>query len=126
MSHETGWLSSDWSQPPHRNPAGIGVTGEPGVGCSFSSWPRAIDAHLGRLIAYARRDDELRDDPAWPQAIREQQSLRRYLVDVALKVRSLPTSYRGAYRTIGSLGGTWAVPGHNYGAKLASICNELL
>ena len=53
MSHETGQLSSYWSQRPRRNPAGIGVTGAPGAGVSFPSWYDSVDAHVGRLLAYA-------------------------------------------------------------------------
>ena len=37
MVLETGNLTSFWSQPPRRNPAGIGVTGEPGAGLSFAA-----------------------------------------------------------------------------------------
>ena len=53
MSHETGHLSSYWSQKPRRNPAGIGVTGAPGAGVSFPWWSDSVDAHVGRLLAYA-------------------------------------------------------------------------
>ena len=37
MVLETGNLTSFWSQTPRRNPAGIGVTGEPGAGDSPSA-----------------------------------------------------------------------------------------
>jgi hypothetical protein len=52
MVLETDNLSSFWSQPPRRNPAGIGVTGEAGAGVSFPSWKAAVAAHVGRLLAY--------------------------------------------------------------------------
>src|SRR5262249_5511030 len=53
MVEETGSLTSFWSQRPRRNPAGIGVTGEPGAGVSFPDWTTASRAHIGRLLAYA-------------------------------------------------------------------------
>ena len=56
MVLETGNLTSDWSQPPRRNPAGIGVTGEPGEGISFPTWQAAVRAHVGRLLAYCIAD----------------------------------------------------------------------
>jgi hypothetical protein len=53
MVEETGHLTSFWSQRPRRNLAGIGVTGEPGVGLSFPDLKTAIRAHTGRLLAYS-------------------------------------------------------------------------
>src|SRR4029079_7551967 len=50
MYLETGHLTSFWSQRPRRNMAGIGVTGEPGVGLSFASPPAGIQAHGGRHL----------------------------------------------------------------------------
>lgn len=126
MTHETGWLASWWSQPPRRNMAGIGVTGQAGAGVTFTTFDDAIRAHLGRLIAYARRDDEIADSPDWPASIRAMLALRRQLVAFALAVRPLSDRYRGAYRTPRSLGGSWAVPGDGYGAKLVSIANRFL
>src|SRR2546430_1484908 len=59
MIHETGNLCSAWSARPHRNPAGLGVTGEPGKGLSFPTWKDdAIPAHVGRLLAYALTDQQ--------------------------------------------------------------------
>src|SRR5215213_3634322 len=78
MIHETGTLSSWWSQRPRRNPAGIGVTGQkrPGKpttgawqfdeqagvwkeGVAFASWKDdSTPAHVGRMLAYALRDDQ--------------------------------------------------------------------
>lgn len=53
MILETAHLTSFWSQRPRRNPAGIGVTGQEGEGVSFPGWGDAVDAHVGRLLAYA-------------------------------------------------------------------------
>ena len=78
LVHETGCLTSWWSQRPRRNPAGIGVTGQkrpeqPATGAwqfdeneqiwregvAFPTWKDdAIPAHIGRMLAYALRDDQ--------------------------------------------------------------------
>ena len=131
LAHETGNLTSWWSQRPRRNPAGIGVTGRtlpgdptrpPGPawawdggahlwreGASFQSWrDYAIPAHLGRLLAYARTD---------ATASAEQ----RQLIDYALMIRPLPADYRGVAPTISGLDGRWAVPGVGYGARIANL-----
>ncbi|MDQ3092701.1 MAG: glucosaminidase domain-containing protein [Actinomycetota bacterium] len=55
MDHETGHLSSYWSQRPRRNPAGIGVTGAPGAGVSFPRWYHSVDAHIGSGSAAIKR-----------------------------------------------------------------------
>ena len=57
MVHETAALTSEWSQPPKRNPAGIGVTGglDPNgqpLGQWFPTWLDAVQAHVGLLLAY--------------------------------------------------------------------------
>lgn len=130
MVLETGNLTSWWSQRPWRNPAGIGATGamsetrpaagdwvyHDGVyweGCTFKSWKgHAVPAHIGRLLAYALRDD---------QATPEQLSLIRY----ALSVRPLVTSWRGIARTPGRFGTTWARVA-DYGDRWARVANEIL
>ena len=85
MVLETGNLMSYWSQPPRRNPAGIGVTGQPGAGISFPNWDKAVSAHVGRLLAYALPKDGGTDG-------------QRKLIDEALKVRPLPDDRRGRRR----------------------------
>lgn len=58
MVHETAGYTSMWSQPPRRNPAGIGVNGttlpngEP-AGHWFPSDSLGVAGHLGRILAYA-------------------------------------------------------------------------
>jgi len=109
MIHETGNLTSAWSQRPKRNPAGIGVTGEPGVGISFPTWEHdAIPAHVGRLLAYALTD--VQANPA-----------QRGLIATALQWRPLDKKLRGVAPTLKGLEGTWAVPGDGYAGKLAAI-----
>jgi hypothetical protein len=95
MVLETGALSSFWAQRPRRNPAGIGVTGKPGEGISFSSWQIAIRAHVGRLLAYAMPDSKAN-------------AAQRALIVHALSFRTLPGDRRGVAPTISGLAGTWA------------------
>lgn len=106
LAHETGSLTSWWSQPPRCNPAGIGVTGARGAGVSFGAWDQAIPAHVGRLLAYA-----LTDKVATPE--------QRSLIATALRWRPLPLRYRGCAPTLVGLEGTWAVPGDQYADALA-------
>ena len=132
LIHETGNLTSWWSQRPRRNPAGIGVTGrtmagqprsldwakrDDGVwaeGVSFESWNgAAIPAHLGRLLAYAVTDDAAND-------------AQRQLIEYAMSIRPLPASYRGVAPTITGLNGRWAVPGKDYGQRIATVANRML
>jgi hypothetical protein len=105
MDHETAHLSSYWSQRPRRNPAGIGVTGAPGAGVSFPRWIDSVDAHVGRLLAYAL-----------PKGAGTAEQKR--LISIALSWRPLPDSYRGSAPTIYGLQGRWASDPY-YASKLA-------
>jgi hypothetical protein len=111
MVLETGNLTSRWSQRPRRNPAGIGVTGKPGVGISFPSWDEAVRAHVGRLLAYAI-----------PKG--RGNAAQRKLIEEALAVRQLPDTRRGCAPTIGGLAGTWAKD-MKYADKITRIANEI-
>jgi len=121
LCHETGNLTSAWSLPPHHNPAGIGVTGEPGKGVSFPDLPTGITAQIGRLIAYA----------TLPTARTDAQ---RHLVSLALPWRDLPLRCHGSAVTLRALGAVhnlqsgcgWAHPGDAYGERIAAIANRLL
>jgi hypothetical protein len=132
MIHETGNLSSWWAARPRRNPAGIGVTGRQsptlpasgawqhddgaGIwkeGVAFPSWKDdSIPAHVGRMLAYALRDDQAND-------------AQRALIARAMTYRSLPANFRGAAPTLRGLAGRWAVPGTDYPDKLAQIANAI-
>lgn len=111
--HETASLSSAWAARPYRNPAGIGVTGVPGVGLAFESWAdHAIPAHVGRLLAYALPAGHGTD-------------AQQALIERALTVRPLTARYRGSVKAIKDLGaGTWATD-PNYATKLARTCMAL-
>ena len=111
MVLETGNLMSDWSQPPKRNPAGIGVTGKPGEGIKFSNWDKAVSAHVGRLLAYALPKDEGTD-------------AQRKLVADALKVRPLPDNRFGVAKKLKGLSKTWAMD-PKYADKITGIANEI-
>jgi hypothetical protein len=131
MIHETGNMTSWWSQRPRRNPAGIGVTGRreqsqpaqgawsvrDGLWCegvSFATWKDdAIPAHVGRLLAYALRDEQA-------------DGAQGALLAKALGYRPLPAAKRAVASTLRCLGGTWAVPGTEYGLRLASIASAIL
>ena len=135
MAHETGSLTSWWSGRPRRNPAGIGVTGRTQAGTpdappagawawddamqlwregvSFPTWANhGVPAHLGRLLAYALRDDEA-----------DQSQLE--LIATALSYRALPDSYRGVARVITDLNGRWAVPGTDYGQRIMDLARRM-
>ena len=139
MAHETGSLTSWWSQPPRRNLAGIGVTGawraglpdgSPGpapgpawawndrLGCwlegvSFPTWGSdAVPAHLGRLLAYAL--------PAGMGDLTQQS-----LIAHAVGYRSLPASHYGSAPTILGLNGRWAVPGTEYGQRIMALAESM-
>ena len=111
MVLETGNLTSDWSQPPRRNPAGIGVTGEPGEGISFPTWQAAVRAHVGRLLAYC-----IADGAETPAQLK--------LIEEALGWRDLPGNLRGAAPTLSGLTGTWAA-NKQYAAKIVRVAKEI-
>lgn len=112
MVLETGNLSSEWSQPPRRNPAGIGVTGAPGEGVSFSSWKAAVRAHVGRLLAYSLPSGE-------------ETAAQLKLIDEALTWRPLPERFRGGAPSLSKLAGTWAAD-KQYATKIARVANEIV
>ena len=112
MIEETAHLSSFWSQPPRHNMAGIGVTGEDGVGVSFPSAQEGVRAHLGRLLAYALKAGT--ETPAQLSLITE-----------ALNFRPLPADHRGVAPTLGGLTGRWAAD-PQYAATISFIANQVL
>ncbi len=133
LIQETGVLTSFWSLRPQRNPAGIGVDGTWSAtqppdttgwayntqrgrwekGLSFTNWSDAsVPAHLGRLLAYA-----LRDDQATPAQLA--------LIQTALGYRPLPGDRRGKSPRWVDLNGNWAVPGTCYGQTLLSIARRM-
>jgi hypothetical protein len=111
MALETGHLTSFWSQRPRRNLAGIGVTGEPGVGLSFPDLKTAVRAHAGRLLAYAL-----------PGGTGSQ--AQKQLVAEALAFRPLPEQFLGVAPSLKGLAGTYAAD-PRYAVKVARIANEI-
>jgi hypothetical protein len=138
MCHETGYLTSWWSQRPYRNPAGIGVTGREWAtqpkngawafhngmwveGVSFDGWvDAAIPAHVGRLLAYVLPQHHTMH--GWVISGTPKQS---ELVKTALYYRDMPAQFRGSSRSVADLGGKWAFPGRQYGAKIAAIAETM-
>ncbi|HET9012470.1 MAG TPA: N-acetylmuramoyl-L-alanine amidase [Gemmatimonadaceae bacterium] len=111
MAHETAYLSSHWAARPRRNPAGIGVTGEPGKGVSFPSWSKAVRAHLGRVLAYAI-----------PKG--KENAAQKKLIAEALEWRALPDTYRGVAPRLGDLTKKWATD-PKYGASISRLANQI-
>jgi hypothetical protein len=144
--YETGNLSAWWAQRPRRNPAGLGVTGvsrgtrpasvavtaggvaigtwarrEDGrwaEGLSFPDWEYSVQAHLGRLRAYATSDGG--------------SEAQRAMAAFALACRPLDPRLLGSAPTLAALGAAhnvtgrgWAVPGADYGARIADVANAL-
>jgi len=132
MILETDNLKSWWSQRPRRNPAGIGVTGEKRHtvppederdqwaqtergwerGLSFPTWEHAVRTNVGRLLAYALRDEETNES-------------QQALIEEALSRRSLAENYRGQAKTLKGLNGTWA-PVPDYADRIVRVANALL
>lgn len=131
MAHETAHLTSALSQRRDpfgnnlRNPAGIGINGDTSPGpapgfvwdsdreawrrcVGFPSWDVAIQAHIGRLIAYA---------------LKKGNDTQEALVATALAAR--PLGRRGFAPTLRSLGGTWSANKGTYGESIARIMNEM-
>lgn len=106
--HETGWWTS-YAATKLNNPAGIGITNNlprdqwPG----FESLRKGIHAQVAHLGTYVHG----RSNPWWDDDPRA-----RFVADDKL----------GTVRTIGALGGTWAVPGVGYGEGIANLANKLV
>jgi hypothetical protein len=82
-------------------------------GLSFASWEEeAIPAHIGRMLAYA-----LRDDQATPA--------QKAMIDKALAYRALPANLRGVAPTIVGFNGCWAFPGTTYGQRILAVMLRL-
>jgi hypothetical protein len=111
MVVETGNMTSAWSRPPRRNLAGIGVTGKPGEGLSFETWTAAVEAHIGRLVAYA-------------VAAGGETPPQKALVEKALARRPLRSDFRGAAPTLEGLALRWAQDAA-YATKIARVANEI-
>lgn len=125
-------LSSWWAQRPRRNPAGLGVTGRtrktspPDAtwawddrtriwrhGLSFPSWEVSSQAHIGHLLGYALRDDQM---------TREQYAM----ACKSPRFKILPPGYRGCAPALRGLNGRWAVPGTTYAQRIAAIAQRIL
>lgn len=111
--------SSYWALRPHRNPAGIGVTGAPGAGVSFPTWVDGIQAQIGRLLRYFLKDGV---------GTEAQQAL----MATAMHWRPLDHDLWGSATMLAHLGAVrnptgkgWADPGDAYGQHIADVANML-
>jgi hypothetical protein len=123
---ETEYLKSWWSQPPRRNPAGIGVTGETSrdskqgdpawalredglwiKGYSFPDWTASAQAHFAHISGYCYPDVRNNADKLSPRFFVFKQRWGR------------PTYGKAVYIT--DLNGIWAVPGTEYGQSIERI-----
>lgn len=99
-----GWQSY-WARR-HNNPAGIGVTGQVGIGEHFDTMREGFDAQVAHLLNYAAgRGGWTTTDP---------------------RATAMPPSYYGAAPTLDGLSGKWAVPGVGYGINIAAMANRLV
>lgn len=110
MVHETAALTSEWSQPPRRNPAGIGVTGAVDtagnpVGQFFPTWLDAVQAHVGLLLAYRF-------------AAGGGNAAQKRLIDFLVSYR--PGAPRGVGQTIAEMAVKWAAD-TTYADKLVAV-----
>lgn len=110
MVHETAALTSDWSQLPKRNPAGIGVTGAVGtdgqpVGQIFPSWLDGVQCHVGLLLCYR-----------FPAGSGNTQQQR--LINLCLSYR--PGAPRGVATTVTEMAAKWAAD-PAYADKLSAM-----
>ncbi len=109
MVHETGALTSEWSSPSKRNPAGIGVTGVPGAGLIFDTWPDAVEAHVGLILCY--RYPVGQGNPA-----------QQRLIDEMLTHR--PGAPRGVATNVAELAVKWAAD-PEYVTRLTTVNNAI-
>jgi len=135
LIHETGYLTSWWSNRPRRNPAGIGVTGQTSAtkppasdlqnwayneqtkrwhkGLSFQTWKDvAIPAHMARLLGYAI--------PPQKMTAQQQEFVQKHTAS-----RPIPSRVQGCAPTLAGLEGTWAFPGKGYADKLSIHANNI-
>ncbi len=103
--HESAAWQSYWARI-HNNPAGIGVTGQAGVGEHFTTPQAGFDAQVAHLLDYAvGRGTWTSADP---------------------RADDMPRSSFGAAPTLKGLNGLWAVPGPAYGQMIARTANDLV
>lgn len=118
MLHETASMTYDlWPQPPSNNPAGIGVTGQSGVGQAFATLSLGVLTHVGLLVAY-------RYEKYAPLT-----QSQRQLLDVAVTIRpNVPRGVTGGepLRLSDLQGpGRWATD-TAYVSKLIAMCDAVV
>jgi hypothetical protein len=99
-----GWQSS-WARE-HNNPAGLGVTGEPGKGETFATFSDGFRCQAAHLLSYAAGYGD------W--------------VGADCRADAMPAASFGSAPRWQDLNGKWATPGTNYGQDIARLANELV
>lgn len=89
---ETDALRSQWAARPRRNPAGLGVRQEGGL--SFDSWEKAVQAHIGQVLAFALRDEEATE-------------AQKQMMSRNPRHGNIPSALRGVAPTVRGLSNSW-------------------
>ena len=115
---ETDTGKSKWWRE-RRNPAGIGVTGDPAQNEASQTWPdgeAAAYGHVAHMVAYVWGPEwETAWLADWPSPLEADQ---RFNAPIAAGYRA---------ERLADLNGTWAVdPQDNYDGKLASRANRMV
>lgn len=108
--YETDGWRSWWAGRPRRNPANLGVT-SPRVGLSFKSWELSVQAHIGQLLAFALKDNELNN-------------AQRNMVRKNPNHNHISASARGSAKVLGDLSGRWKND-PNYAKRLVAKGKEV-
>jgi hypothetical protein len=106
------------AQPEWNNPAGLGVTGGPGIGNRFPTKHDGVVAHLQHLIWYLWSGKHADTPYCTP------------LVDLRHTTRKTDTGKDfGEHKMFGNditlLNGKWATPGPTYGQDIAKLASDL-
>jgi hypothetical protein len=119
--HETGWLTSWWSQPPRRNLAGLGVNGSitctrPSALSRYTYDPRISCWRRG--YSYQTWDDAVRSHVAWVlyYVVASPTPQQQLLLDTIGKSHGIDR-----VQIVHDFNGLWAVPGTTYGDALEAI-----
>jgi len=111
------WTSSWWVN--RGNPAGLGITGDPGQNSGSQTWEtgeQSAFGHLAHMVAYVWGEDwDMHWHESWPDPV---------VVDK--RFGTAVFAYGGTARTLRDLNGTWAIdPENSYHVKVANRANIL-
>lgn len=110
-----GTAQREWN-----NPAGLGVTGAPGIGNRFPTKLAGAQAHLGHLLCYIG----VHTQPFCTLDQRHFSPGQTLWTGVKQRTASA-TGHMNLPNDLRELDGRWAVPGTGYGESVASIAESL-